>query len=111
MAIPESLVDRIREQTDIAELIGEFIPLRKKGSDFDALCPFHNEKTPSFKVSPSKQIFHCFGCGLGGNVFSFLMHHEKMSFVEAVRFVADRLRIEIPAFSAEKGGAGSRKTI
>ncbi len=103
MAIPESLVDRIREQTDIAELIGEFIPLRKKGSDFDALCPFHNEKTPSFKVSPSKQIFHCFGCGLGGNVFSFLMHHEKMSFVEAVRFLADRLRIEIPAFSAGKG--------
>jgi len=93
--IPQETIDQIRQVTDIAQVIGEFIRLKKKGKNFDALCPFHSEKTPSFKVSSVKQIYHCFGCGKGGNVFTFLMEHEKMSFIEAVRYLAKRANIII----------------
>ena len=91
--IPQDTIEQIRQVTDIAQIIGEFIRLKKKGKNFEALCPFHTEKTPSFKVSADKQIYHCFGCGKGGNVFTFLMEHEKMSFIEAVRYLAKRANI------------------
>jgi len=94
--IPEHLIDRIRESIDIVEVISRYISLRKQGRNYIALCPFHTEKTPSFTVSPEKQIFYCFGCHTGGNVFNFLMHYEKISFIEAVKKLADETGIELP---------------
>ena len=78
-------------------MISGYIPLKRAGQNYKALCPFHQEKTPSFSVSSSKQIFHCFGCGVGGDVFSFLMLQENMTFPEAVEFLARRAHIELPA--------------
>jgi len=93
--IPEETIEQIRLATDIVQIIGEFVRLKKRGKNYTALCPFHTEKAPSFSVSPDKQIYHCFGCGKGGNVFTFLMEHEKMTFIEAVRFLASKANIEI----------------
>jgi DNA primase len=94
--IPEDIVDQIRQASDIVEIIGAYMQLKKRGRNYMALCPFHTEKTASFSVSPDKQIYHCFGCGKGGNVFSFLMEHENMSFTEAVRHLAAKAGIRIP---------------
>jgi DNA primase len=93
--IPQETIERVRTQADIVQVISEYLTLKKAGGDFQALCPFHKEKTPSFKVSPSKQIFHCFGCGAGGNVFGFLMRQEGFTFPESVRFLAERVGIRI----------------
>ena len=93
--IPQETIDQIRQASDIAQTIGEYIRLKKRGKNFIALCPFHTEKTPSFTVSPDKQIFYCFGCSKGGNVFTFLMEHENMSFVEAARHLARKANITI----------------
>jgi len=93
--IPPETIEQIRQATDIVQVIGEYVRLKKKGRRYLALCPFHTEKTPSFSVSPDKQLYYCFGCGKGGTVFTFLMEHEKMSFVEAVRFLARRANITI----------------
>ena len=101
--IDETTVTRVREATDIVEVISEYVTLKKTGKDFTALCPFHQEKTPSFSVSPAKQIFKCFGCGEGGNVFTFLMSREHMTFPEAVEYLAQRASIEI---RREQGGPG-----
>ena len=94
--IPEELIDEVQARTDIAEVIGRYIPLRRAGRHFKALCPFHHEKTPSFMVNTEKQIFHCFGCGTGGNIFSFLMQHDRMTFPEAVRQLADHAGVRLP---------------
>ncbi len=94
--IPEAIIDQVREATDIVQVIGGYLRLKKRGRNHVALCPFHTEKTPSFNVSEDRQIFHCFGCGKGGNVFTFLMEHEAMSFVEAVRHLARQANIRIP---------------
>ena len=105
MAIDQRLIDEVTAATDIVGVIGSSIPLKRAGSNFKAPCPFHQEKTASFMVSPQKQIFHCFGCGEGGNVFSFLMKYENMSFPEAVRNLAGKANIHIPeerAVSQEK---------
>lgn len=96
MRIPEHLVEQVRQQSDIVEVIGEAIPLRQRGRNYIGLCPFHGEKTPSFNVSPDRGIYKCFGCGKGGNVFSFLMEYHKMSFVEAIRTLADRVGVALP---------------
>jgi DNA primase len=93
--IPETTIEQIREQNDIVEVISEYIPLKRSGSNHKALCPFHNEKTPSFNVNADRQIYHCFGCGAGGNVFTFLMEYEKISFVEAATRLAKRAGIEL----------------
>ncbi|HER00556.1 MAG TPA: DNA primase [candidate division Zixibacteria bacterium] len=93
---PEHLIEEIKQANDIVEVLGEFLQLKKRGANYLALCPFHNEKTPSFSVSPSKQIYHCFGCGKGGNVYTFLMEHENLSFVEAVQYLAKRAGIQLP---------------
>ncbi|MDR3667222.1 MAG: DNA primase [Ignavibacteriaceae bacterium] len=95
MRIPENKIEEIRSAVNIVDIISEFINLRKRGKNFLGICPFHNEKTPSFTVSEEKQIFHCFGCHSGGNVFKFLMEYEKISFIESVKSVADRLGIQI----------------
>ena len=96
MAIPGYLIDQIRQSNNIVEVISGYLPLKKTGGNFKALCPFHQEKTPSFIVSPQKEIFHCFGCGEGGNVFNFLMKHEKISFIEAVERLAERAGVSLP---------------
>jgi DNA primase len=95
MRIPENKIEEIRSAANIVDIISEFINLRKRGKNFIGLCPFHNEKTPSFTVSEDKQIFHCFGCHNGGNVFKFLMDFEKISFIEAVKSIADRMGIQV----------------
>lgn len=94
--IPEDKISDIRNAADIVEIISETVRLKKAGKDYIGLCPFHSEKTPSFTVSPEKQIFYCFGCGTGGNVFSFLMKQENLSFPEALRSLAVRYGIDIP---------------
>ncbi|MBI4597223.1 MAG: DNA primase [Candidatus Omnitrophica bacterium] len=108
--IPEHLIDEIQSRTDIAELIGRYVPLKLSGRHFKANCPFHREKTPSFMVNPAKQIFHCFGCGVGGNVFSFLMQHDRLSFPEAVRQLADHAGVSLPEPS-EQGKSESTKPL
>ncbi len=94
--IPQEFIEEVQQRTDIVEVISSYIPLKKSGRNFRALCPFHGEKTPSFFVSPQKQIFHCFGCGKGGGVLQFLMLYDRLSFVEAVEVLAKRLGLEIP---------------
>jgi DNA primase len=96
MAEAGSFAERVKQQADIVRVIGEYVRLKKSGQNFTGLCPFHGEKTPSFAVHPVKQIFHCFGCGKGGDVFSFVMEMEKCPFPEAVRIVAEKCGIPIP---------------
>ncbi|MGC2530422.1 MAG: DNA primase [Candidatus Acidiferrum sp.] len=96
MAEAGSFAERVKQQADIVRVVGEYVRLKKTGKDFSGLCPFHQEKTPSFTVSPLKQIFYCFGCGKGGDVFNFVMDIEKSAFPEAVRTVAEKCGIAIP---------------
>jgi len=93
--IPQEKIDEIRSRADIVEVIGRFVTLTKKGVNHQACCPFHDEKTPSFSVSTSKQIFKCFGCGKGGDVVSFLMEKEKLTYIEAIRWLAKEYKIQI----------------
>ena len=93
--IPDAVIEAIQQQSDIVSIISGYIPLKQTGRSFKALCPFHHEKTPSFVVSPEKQIFHCFGCGEGGNVFGFVMKYENMTFIESVELLADKAGISI----------------
>ncbi len=99
--IPEHIIDQIHDRVDIVEVIGSYIPLKKAGRNYRAPCPFHHEKTPSFMVSQDKQIFHCFGCGVGGNVFNFLMKYERLEFPEAVRMLANKAGVLIPDVKTE----------
>ena len=94
--IPEEVIEDIRAQINIADVVSDYVALKKKGQNYFGLCPFHVEKTPSFSVNVEKQIFHCFGCGAGGNVFTFLRDVEKISFVEAVRLVAQKAGVPLP---------------
>src|SRR5690242_7861121 len=96
MAEVGSVAERVKQQADIVRLVGEYVRLKKTGKDFSGLCPFHQEKTPSFTVSPLKQIFYCFGCHKGGDVFNFVMEMEKCEFPEAVKLVAEKCGISIP---------------
>ena len=96
MAEQGSFADRVKQQADIVRVIGEYVRLKKGGANFTGLCPFHNEKTPSFAVHPQKQIYHCFGCGVGGDVFKFVMEMEKVEFLDAVRIVAEKCGIAVP---------------
>lgn len=102
--ISEDVIAEILQRTDIVELIGAYLPLKAAGRTHKALCPFHTEKTPSFVVNPERQIFHCFGCGEGGDAITFLVKHERLTFPEAARLLADRVGITIPA---TRGGGGS----
>ncbi len=96
MRYEERIVDEVQALNDIVEVVSEYLPLKRAGRTFKALCPFHQEKTPSFIVHPEKQIFHCFGCSTGGNVFSFLMKHENLTFPEALRHLAQRVNFPLP---------------
>ena len=88
MRYEEELIDEVREKNDIVDVISSYVSLKKRGSNYVGLCPFHNEKTPSFSVSRDKQMYYCFGCGQGGNVYTFLMEYNRLSFVEALQELA-----------------------
>ena len=114
MYYPEELVEEIRSKNDIVDVISSYVRLQKKGSSYFGLCPFHNEKSPSFSVSPGKQMYYCFGCGEGGNVISFVMKYENYSFIEAVQMLASRAGIELPQVTRskeEKENADKRSQI
>lgn len=96
MYYPEELVEEIRSKNDIVDVIGSYVKITKKGNNYMACCPFHNEKTPSFSVSQSRQMYHCFGCGVGGNVFTFLMEYENYTFLEALKVLAERAGVDLP---------------
>ena len=93
--IPEETIERIRNTADIYDVVAQYVDLKKRGRNYFGLCPFHSEKTPSFSVAPDKQIYHCFGCGSGGNVFSFIVEHEKVTFVEAVQQLGEKYGIQV----------------
>ena len=92
----DEIIDDVRQSNDIVDVISQYVRLKRRGRNYFGLCPFHNEKSPSFSVSPEKQIFHCFGCGVGGNVFTFLTKIEGINFVEAVQQLAERANIQLP---------------
>ena len=96
MRYPEEVVEEVRMKNDIVDVISGYVKLQKKGSNYFGLCPFHNEKSPSFSVSPSKQMYYCFGCGAGGNVITFVMEYENYSFMEALQMLADRAGVALP---------------
>ena len=93
--IDNNQITTIINSANIVSIIGEYYPLKKAGKNFKILCPFHKEKTPSFVISPDKQIYHCFGCGAGGNVLSFIRQHENLGFIDAVKLLAKKLGINI----------------
>ena len=110
MRIPENIIDDIRNASEIVSVIGGYVKLKKTGSSFVGLCPFHNEKTPSFSVSQSKQIWRCFGWNRSGNVFTFIMEYEKLNFVEAVRTLAEKSGINIPESGSPRSDYDGRES-
>lgn len=113
MYYPDSLVEEVRQRNDIVDVISSYVRLTKKGSNYFGLCPFHNEKTGSFSVTPSKQMYYCFGCGAGGNVITFIMEYENYSFSEAIEFLAKRAGIALPQIdeAAEKAKDNKRQRL
>src|SRR5260221_10815380 len=107
MAEAGSFADRVKQQADIVRVVGEYVRLKKSGANFTGLCPFHAEKSPSFAVHPTKQIYHCFGCGVGGDVFKFVMEMEKCAFPDAIRIVAEKCGIAVPR--QKEGSPEARK--
>jgi len=94
--LPDDWIEEVRGRSDIVDVVSEYVALKPSGKGFFGLCPFHAEKTPSFHVNPEKQLYHCFGCGVGGNVFTFIMAMEKLDFVEAAKYLAERTGMTLP---------------
>lgn len=112
MKYPEYVIEEVREQNDIVSLINEYTTLSKKGQSYLGLCPFHHEKTPSFSVSEDKQLYYCFGCGAGGNIITFLMNKENMSFTEAIRYLANRANIKLDeSYLTEEEAERNKKRV
>lgn len=109
MRYPQQFIDDLRRQADIVRVVGDYVTLKKKGANWMACCPFHQEKTPSFSVNPSKDIFYCFGCGKGGSVFNFVMELEGVSFPESVRIVAEKAGVPLPVMVDDKRHEARRK--
>ena len=109
--LPQSFLDDLIARNDIVDVVGSYVALQQKGSNLFGLCPFHNEKTPSFSVSPSKQIYHCFGCKKGGGVINFIMEIENLSYMDAVRFLAKRVNLEVPDDRQDDDTARRRQRI
>jgi DNA primase len=108
----ENTIEQVQSKLDIAEIVGGYIPLKRAGRNFKACCPFHHEKTPSFVVSPIKQIYHCFGCGAGGDMISFVMKHENLDFIEALKILADKAGVALPNIKGGfKPGHGPRSAV
>ena len=100
--ISQNTIQQILGRIDIIDVVGGFVKLKKRGANYLGLCPFHNEKTPSFTVSPAKEIYKCFGCGKSGNTISFFMEHEKYSYVEALKWLANKYNVEIEETFADR---------
>ena len=96
MQFQDDVIDEVIQRTDLVELIGQDVRLRRTGSSYVGLCPFHSEKTPSFHVTPAKQLYYCFGCHAGGNAITYMMEYHNYTFVEAVRILAERAGIRLP---------------
>lgn len=113
MRYSDDIIEEVRQKNDIVDVVSQYVKLTRKGSSYFGLCPFHNEKTPSFSVTPGKQMYYCFGCGAGGNVFTFLMEYENYSFVEALKYLADRAGVELPEpeYSGEAKKRADTKAI
>ncbi len=113
MYYPDELVEEVRSKNDIVDVVGSYVRLKKSGANYFGLCPFHNEKSGSFSVSPHKQMFHCFGCGEGGNVFTFLMKYENYTFPEAIKVLADRVGVSLPEveYSVEQSKAKKHREL
>ncbi len=111
MRIPEHIVEQVRDSADILSIVGDYVQMKKAGNNFIGLCPFHDEKTPSFNVNPTKGFFKCFGCGRGGNVITFVMEIERLEFVDAVRWLAGRMGIKIPERVQDQGAYEKRETV
>ena len=111
MPIPEQFIDELVARSEISDVVSSYVHLTKKGNNLWGLCPFHNEKTPSFSVSPDKQIYHCFGCGKGGGVISFIMEMENLSFPDAVRLLAQRAGMEVPETGTDEAGRKKRARL
>ena len=94
--IPPAYIQELLSRCDIVDIIDSRVPLKKAGKDYQACCPFHNEKSPSFTVSQSKQFYHCFGCGANGNAISFVMNYDRLSFVESIEVLSARLGLTVP---------------
>ncbi len=109
--LPDDFIDNLREQSDIVEVIGQYVELRRRGQNWVGLCPFHTEKTPSFTVTPSKDMFKCFGCGKGGDIYSFMMDHQQLSFGQAVEQLAERAGIPMPRQAVEASDDSGRKRL
>ena len=95
MRYSEDIIEEVRSRNDIVDVVGQYVHIQKKGANYFGLCPFHNEKSGSFSVSPTKQIYYCFGCGAGGDVITFIMKAENLDFADAVRFLAERSGMEV----------------
>nr|MBF0685542.1 DNA primase [Pseudomonas sp.] len=106
--IPDSFIQSLLERVDVADVVGRYVQLRKAGANLLGLCPFHNEKSPSFTVSPTKQFYHCFGCGAHGSAIRFLMEHTGANFPEAVRQLADSVGMVVPDEPRGPGGRAAR---
>src|ERR1700679_3468508 len=102
---------RVLQATDIVALIGQSVRLKRRGKDFVGLCPFHQEKTPSFYVSPTKQIFHCYGCKAGSSVIDFVMKRDRIEFIEALKLLGEQAGLEMPKFGISKQKTGERQTL
>ncbi|MDQ3754580.1 MAG: DNA primase [Acidobacteriota bacterium] len=109
MRLPQTFIDDLRRQADIVRVINDYVSLKKKGANWMACCPFHQEKTPSFSVNPAKDIFFCFGCQKGGSVFNFVMEMERVSFPEAIRIVAEKANVALPQMEEDKRFESRRK--
>ena len=94
--VPEEFIEEVRRQTDIVDLVSEYVVLKRTGKNFQGICPFHSEKTPSFNVNPDRQTFYCFGCHTGGDIFTFLMKIENLNFLEALKMTADKAGLDFP---------------
>ena len=111
MYYSNDLIDEVRSANDIVDVISSYVKIQKKGANYMGLCPFHSEKSPSFSVSPSKQLFHCFGCGVGGDVIAFIRQYENYSFTEALNLLAKRANIELPQVSENDRAKNDEKNI
>ena len=113
MYYPEEAVEEVRMRSDIVDVISGYVKLQKKGSNYFGLCPFHNEKSPSFSVSPQKQMYYCFGCGAGGNAITFVMEYESLPFPEALKLLADRAGVNLPEveYTKEERAKADKRSI
>jgi DNA primase len=109
--LPDDFIDRLREQTDIVEVIGQYVSLKKRGKNWVGLCPFHSERTASFTVTHEKNFYKCFGCGAAGDVYTFLMEHQKLTFMQAVELLAERLGIQVPKIDISQKEDAEREKL